>query len=178
MSQSDNDPENGVTTTHLTQLIFQQVRPFLQPNKVTQAEQQIGAVVVQELHHQEFHQGPLPPPRQLIQYDEALPGAAERIMTMAENEQSHRHLNESRLVKGEIVLKFVGQAAAFLALILMILLVGYMVRSGYPIQAASLGVVMITGVVGLFLAPKFFQRSDPAEVKPLPKPKKRVARRK
>jgi uncharacterized membrane protein len=31
------------------------------------------------------HQGPLPPPAILKQYDDVVPGAAERIITMAEN---------------------------------------------------------------------------------------------
>lgn len=160
MNEPDNDLNSAGNSTQLTQLILKEVRPYLQPNKVQQAEQHIGAVVVQELY-QEFHQGPLPPPRQLVQYEQALPGAAERIMSMAEKEQSHRHKNESRLIGGEITLKFVGQAAAIVSLVLMIGLVGYMVREGHPIQAASLGGIMITGVVGLFLAPRFFQRSEP-----------------
>ena len=176
MNEPNNDTENEVTSSHLTQAILQQIRPYLVPGKIQQAEQQIGSLVVQELY-QEFHQGPLPPPRQLGQYDQVLPGAAERIMTMAENEQTHRHMNESRLIGGEIRLKFTGQIAAFAALILMILLVGFMVWSGNPIQAASLGAVMITGVVGLFLAPKFFQRPEPTPSKPVARAPKRGNRR-
>ncbi|WP_426050357.1 DUF2335 domain-containing protein [Brevundimonas sp. SL161] len=169
MSESDNSPDDGVTTNQLTQLILKEVRPYLQPNKIHQAEQQIGAMVVHELH-QEFHQGPLPAPRQLVQYEQALSGSAERIMAMAENEQNHRHTNETRLIKGEVTLKFIGQALAFAALIVMICLIGYMVQKGYPIQAASLGAVMITGVVGLFLAPKFFhQQEQPPAKKATPK---------
>lgn len=35
--------------------------------------------------------GPVPPPAVLGQYEEILPGSAERILSMAESEQSHRH---------------------------------------------------------------------------------------
>ncbi|MGC6485047.1 MAG: DUF2335 domain-containing protein [Candidatus Puniceispirillales bacterium] len=38
--------------------------------------------------------GPLPPPQILEQYEECLPGAADRIMSRAEKEQSHRHWRE------------------------------------------------------------------------------------
>ena len=38
-----------------------------------------------------FHSGPLPTPGDLAGYDDALPGAAKTIMTMAEDEQRHRH---------------------------------------------------------------------------------------
>ena len=37
------------------------------------------------------HSGPLPPPRQLREYEQALPGLAERIVRLAEAEQDHRH---------------------------------------------------------------------------------------
>lgn len=94
-------------------------------------------------------------------------------MTMAESEQSHRHGSERLIIRSEIVLKFAGQALAFIALIAMLVLLAYMVQRGYPQQAATLGVVMLTGVVGLFLAPKFFHR--PA--KPEPKPPAKVGNR-
>ena len=35
--------------------------------------------------------GPIPPPTALREYDAILPGAAERIMTLAEAEAKHRH---------------------------------------------------------------------------------------
>lgn len=134
-------------------------------------------MVVQQLY-QEFHQGPLPTPRYLTQYEEALPGAAERIMAMAEAEQSHRHGCEGKIIATEVALKVAGQLLAFLSLILMMALLGYMAYLGAAKSAATLGAVMVTGVVGLFLAPKYFHRSSEAEeaksspVKPKPKRKR------
>ena len=40
--------------------------------------------------------GPLPPPHLFREYDEVLPGAAERILSMTEREMEHRHGMESR----------------------------------------------------------------------------------
>lgn len=37
-----------------------------------------------------LHQGPLPAPEDLHRYDELVPGAANRIIAMAEREQAHR----------------------------------------------------------------------------------------
>ncbi len=37
-----------------------------------------------------LHQGPLPHPEEFRRYDEALPGAADRILVMAEREQASR----------------------------------------------------------------------------------------
>jgi uncharacterized membrane protein len=47
--------------------------------------------------HQEFS-GPLPPPSVLIQYNRAHPDAANRIITMAEQQQTHRHKLEAQVV--------------------------------------------------------------------------------
>jgi len=43
-------------------------------------------------------QGPIPPPSILRGYDEIIPDGAERIMTMAEDEQDHRHDLEKRQI--------------------------------------------------------------------------------
>ena len=80
------------------------------------------------------------------------------------------------IIRSEIVLKFIGQSLAFLSLVAMLALLAYMVREGYPQQAAALGAVMLTGVVGLFLAPKFFHR--PVKAPPPKPPAKASGRRK
>lgn len=40
--------------------------------------------------------GPLPPPEILIKYNDAVPDAAERILSMAEREAAHRHAKENK----------------------------------------------------------------------------------
>ena len=53
------------------------------------------------LVHAEHWSGPLPPPAALQRYDEVLPGAAERILAMAETEQQHRMEQEKAFVAQE-----------------------------------------------------------------------------
>lgn len=50
---------------------------------------------------QEFS-GPLPHPSTLQQYDRICPGAAKRIITMAEEQSAHRRQLESRLLEAQI----------------------------------------------------------------------------
>jgi uncharacterized membrane protein len=38
------------------------------------------------------HAGPLPTPEDFAAYDQTLPGCADRIVSMAEREQAHRHV--------------------------------------------------------------------------------------
>jgi len=45
--------------------------------------------------------GPLPPPATLKQFDEVIPGGAERILRMAEAEQAHRHLTDITALKAD-----------------------------------------------------------------------------
>ncbi len=42
------------------------------------------------IHQQQIHQGPLPSPVALNQYDQVVPGAAERILQMAEHDAQHQ----------------------------------------------------------------------------------------
>lgn len=45
--------------------------------------------------------GPLPPPEALANYEQASPGAADRILRMAEGQQQHRHGLERQAVSSE-----------------------------------------------------------------------------
>ena len=47
-------------------------------------------------------QGPLPAPQELFQYNQLLPGAADRIIGMAEREQSHRMNVEDMSARADI----------------------------------------------------------------------------
>ena len=52
-----------------------------------------------EVVHAAMFQGPLPPAAEFARYDEVTPGAGERILSMAEAEQRHRHELEERKLK-------------------------------------------------------------------------------
>jgi uncharacterized membrane protein len=45
--------------------------------------------------------GPIPPPQMLADYERILPGAAERLLQMAEREQKHRHDSTSAALERE-----------------------------------------------------------------------------
>lgn len=47
------------------------------------------------------HQGPLPPAAEFALYEKTMPGAADRILTMAEAEQKHRHAMQSIALQAE-----------------------------------------------------------------------------
>ena len=87
------------------------------------------------------HSGPLPAPETYAQYNEVHPGAAERILRMAEKEQDHRHRSEGRVIFHEYGIRYASQAGAIFALILLCALVGYCAFVGQPLTAAVIGAV-------------------------------------
>lgn len=72
----------------------------------------------------------LPRPEDLIRYNNAVPGATERIITMAEKEMEHRHETENRLIKNRIKLSFVSVILSFISVLVMPALVGYSLYIG------------------------------------------------
>jgi uncharacterized membrane protein len=98
---------------------------------------------------QHMRSGPLPGAEELAAYEEVLPGLANRIVEIAENEQTHRHaLNErvlevegrelDRLVRGQWLGVLVATLCSAVATVALLL--------GYPYVA---GVVMGTTIVSL-----------------------------
>lgn len=63
------------------------------------------------------YEGPLPPPYMLREYDEAIPGAGERILCEAERQAEHRRAMESKLVEGTVSWNKRGQTFAFVVVL-------------------------------------------------------------
>jgi uncharacterized membrane protein len=100
------------------------------------------------------YSGPLPRPEDLIRYNDAVPGAAERIITMAEKEMEHRHETENRLIKNRIKLSFVSVILSFISVLVMSALVGYSLYIGKFGTAIGLAIGSIASVAGVFIYAK------------------------
>lgn len=120
-----------------------------------------------------FHSGPLPAPEDFQHYDEILPGAADRILRLAEKEQDHRHGQEDRIVSSEYGTRMLGQFGALLSLAMLVALVGWCAYIGQPVTA---GLVAAIGAIVVAFLKYSGQRVDepkPEPVKPSPKRRKR-----
>jgi uncharacterized membrane protein len=148
--------------------IIKRLTPALRPEKVGEAKRVIATVM------QKLHVGPLPPPEDLAHYDAVCPGAAERIISMAEGNQSHRQQMERDHLRLEYNLQSRGQWLAISALISMLLLVGFTFYIGQPIAASVLGAGTIVAVVGMFLKR---DRPEREEVVQRPQPRGKRKRR-
>jgi len=104
---------------------------------------------------QRFHQGPLPPPDDFAGYENVLPGACDRILSMAEAQQQHVFaLNQARM-EGDFKEARRGQAYAMILALAGLGLCAWTAWIHAPWQVSvSLG----AAGVALLIAP-FFRRS-------------------
>ena len=72
---------------------------------------------VEAMFHGQSFSGPLPHPDLLIEYNNAVPDAAERILRMAETQAAHRQDIERRVVRSNTLNQAMGTIFAFLTII-------------------------------------------------------------
>ena len=109
-----------------------------------------------KLVHQEAYQGPLPHPDLLVKYEEIIPGSAERILSMAEKEQQHRHQLENEVIKKEIAQKGRGLNFGFTLALLIVVVGAYLLIIDKSLQGFSL----ILGSIAIIIAPFFFNKNN------------------
>jgi len=95
--------------------------------------------------------GPLPPPSMYNEYNEVLPGSAERILTMAEKEQDHRIKWESDALETQANDQSKGQNYGLIMGIVCIAGSVILVVLGEPIVAGLLAGAPLVGIVGKFI---------------------------
>jgi uncharacterized membrane protein len=123
--------------------------------------------------------GPIPPPAILDQYNKILPGAAERIICMAEQQGDHRRHLEKVTIEANAFSEKLGPILGFI--IAMTAIVGgiWLISKGLKIEGLAAVLTAIAAPVGLFVYGKYQQqkelqakRDDP----PAKKPKRRRRR--
>ena len=128
-----------------------------QPDKAVavQTQKQVVAKSLMTLHH---HSGPLPSPEVFQKYDLILPGAAERIMRMAEDDAAHRCSMEVSILheqSGSDVRRADetkrGQIFGLVAVCSIVLLTAYALWLGMEKAAIGLGLSTIAGLVTAFV---------------------------
>ncbi len=95
--------------------------------------------------------GPLPPPAALEQFERSSPGAADRILSMAEKEEEHRHEQERGMLKSDTSARSRGQVMAFLLALITILGGIWLISDGKGIEGLIAVLTPLAGLVGLFL---------------------------
>lgn len=126
-------------------------QPGIVPASDDTASPDIGTLVrlaVQEIVT--IHTGPLPSPETLREYDQALPGLADRIVSMAEGQANHRQHLETRDQRSVNRLQTVGQASG-IAMVLATLVLVFLEKPGAPMVA----IAAIAALAGVFVFSKY-----------------------
>lgn len=109
----------------------------------------------------EMYSGPIPPPEALARYEEIQPGAADRILKMAEKQQEHRMALETKAIGGQVDQSKRGQIFGFIAIFLCIgAAVLFAVVCNMTKFAATFLTVTMVILVGLFLTGKNVMKKD------------------
>lgn len=97
------------------------------------------------------HSGPIPDPMTLERYELLLPGAADRILTMAENQSEHRRDIERIVIKSRARDSLLGVIFGFILAIMTIVAGTYVVIKGYTWSGTILGSAGLVGLVSVFV---------------------------
>ncbi|SRR6266513_1631336 len=95
--------------------------------------------------------GPLPPPQQLAGYDAIVPGAAERILQMAERQATHRQGLERTALDGALRRSSTGMRTATGLAAGFLVVSAALIASGHDAAGAALGTVDFVGMVTAFI---------------------------
>lgn len=115
---------------------------------VTREQQNSGQLHIQETT---AFSGPIPPPDILAHYNEIAPGAADRIIAMAESEVAHRQDCEKQALSSEISDVKRGQIFGFIIGLIAILSGAITALNGSEWAGAAIGSAGVIGLVSVFV---------------------------
>ena len=104
-----------------------------------------------EIAHSVSVSGPLPPPEFFRAYEDTLPGAADRILAMAERQQEHRQSQESIRLNMNNALVRRGQWMAFLIVIAGVAAGAVLIMFDKPLAGFAALVGTIGTVAGAYI---------------------------
>jgi len=94
---------------------------------------------------------PLPLPTELEAYEAVLPGAAERILAMAESQAGHRQTMENKALSYEGRNSLLGIIAGWFLGTPGLLVAGYCLSTGHDAAGGAIGGVSLGSLVGTFI---------------------------
>lgn len=104
------------------------------------------------------YQGPLPPPIYLDAYNKVLPGAADRIIAMAEKQLNERTQKEMLALKLPYQLASRGQILGFLLAFACLVLTGFLAFTGHDTVAGVIGGGTIVSLAVIFVTGKHIEQ--------------------
>ena len=120
----------------------------------------ISETTTTSFQHYTRREGPIPSPLEMAKYEEIIPGAAERILAMAERQAKHRQNLESTVVKRSVQDQRLGIIFAFAITITTLAVAALCVSWGHEIVGAIIGTSGVGSIITAFI---YGTRSNRAE---------------
>lgn len=130
----------------LRELIEREIGPL-----VDRGQREIIIERVQQIVVSEFFAGPIAHPRHLKAYEEVEPGAANRIITMAERTQDYNIIQGTKVVDAEIADRKLGMWLGFASLIILVGLATLFGLMGKDLVAGLFLTAAALGAIGVFV---------------------------
>lgn len=115
--------------------------------------QETGEERATVLSMQQHYSGPLPPAQEFKSYGEVLPSAPDRILTMAEAEQRHRHKRETFAIYVRAANSIIGMLLGIVIVVLCLLFAYQLGMGGHDWLAGSI-VAIATSCATIFVIRK------------------------
>ncbi len=111
-----------------------------------------GAIVAATSHTEtSVFYSPYPPPEALSQYNEVMPGSAERLIQLIELQTNHRMSLEKAVVNSDIRRASTGLWLGFLISLVALALAGYCSYRGLQVAACFIAGADIVSLAGVFV---------------------------
>jgi uncharacterized membrane protein len=104
--------------------------------------------------------GPLPHPEALERYNQIVPGSAERIIAMAEDQHDHRIEIETRVIESNISAQKLGTILGFVVAMTAIVGGSLLVYGGKETSGLTAIITALAGLVGVFVYGKREQKKE------------------
>lgn len=138
-------------------------RPSFKPQPTARprpAAPQLQAAAFQVIEEHESYAGPIPHPDLLRRFNEIVPGAAERIIAMAESQQRHRQDLERTVVRGGSKRSWMGLFAGLIVTLAFLFVSAGLIRDGHEVAGSVLGTVDLVALVTVFVLGVTNQRQE------------------
>jgi uncharacterized membrane protein len=98
----------------------------------------------------ETTESPLPSPELFAQYESVLPGSADRIIALLEQQAEHRMRVEVSLVESAMRTERLGQVLGLAVVLFAFVVSAWLIFSGHGVPGTILGVTDLAGLVAVF----------------------------
>ena len=109
---------------------------------------------------EERFSGPLPHPEHFKKYNQIVPGSANRLLKMAEDDLAHIHSIQKSQVLMENIATIGGLITGWSIAVISLVGSGYLIMNGHDVAGSILGGTSLASLVGVFVYGRKSQKNN------------------